>query len=117
MRERTDIGLAKGWREAGDPRRADRREHGGGAQRQDPVARTRTRRPWPLLLLLALAGCAAAPPVGGGGAARVWTWSGERRIAEFVEVPAGVTLRLEPGTVLRFAFVDRDGDGIGDAGL
>ncbi|HEY6000532.1 MAG TPA: right-handed parallel beta-helix repeat-containing protein, partial [bacterium] len=47
----------------------------------------------------------------------VWTWSGERRIAEFVEVPAGVTLRLEPGTVLRFAFVDRDGDGIGDAGL
>jgi hypothetical protein len=34
-----------------------------------------------------------------------------------VEVPAGVTLLLEPGTVLRFAFVDRDGDGAGDAGL
>ena len=28
-----------------------------------------------------------------------------------------MTLRLEPGTVLRFAFVDRDGDGVGDAGL
>jgi hypothetical protein len=34
-----------------------------------------------------------------------------------IEVPAGVTLRLAPGTTLRFAFVDRDRDGVGDAGL
>ena len=33
----------KGWRGAGDLRRADRREHDGGAQRQDPEAHTRTR--------------------------------------------------------------------------
>jgi hypothetical protein len=63
------------------------------------------------------AGCASAPIAGSSPGANVWTWRGERRIAEFVEVPAGVTLRLEPGTTLRFAFVDRDGDGIGDAGL
>jgi hypothetical protein len=57
-----------------------------------------------------------APRVG-DDAGTVWTWSGERRIAEFVEIPAGVTLRLAPGTTLRFSFADRDGDGIGDAGL
>jgi hypothetical protein len=69
--------------------------------------------------MLLLAGCAAAPPRDGAAAAgaKVWSWSGTRRIAEFVEIPAGVTLRLEPGTTLRFAFVDRDGDGVGDAGL
>jgi parallel beta-helix repeat protein len=63
-----------------------------------------------------LAGCAQAPP-GGTAAGNLWSWSGERRIAEFVVIPAGVTLRLSPGTTLRFAFVDRDGDGIGDAGM
>jgi parallel beta-helix repeat protein len=65
-----------------------------------------------------LAGCASAPSHAPGAVdAKLWTWSGTRRIAELVEIPAGVTLRLEPGTTLRFAFVDRDGDGIGDAGL
>ena len=67
-----------------------------------------------------LSGCAAsanpprdtaAPP------GTIWTWQGERRIAGFIEIPAGVTLLLAPGTTLRFAFADRDGDGIGDAGL
>jgi hypothetical protein len=66
--------------------------------------------------LALVAGCASAPPdIAADG--KVWTWSGTRRIAEFVEIPAGVTLRLAPGTTLRFAFVDRDGDGVGDAGL
>jgi hypothetical protein len=69
------------------------------------------------LVAMSVAGCAQAPPVATIADATVWTWSGERRIADFVEIPASVTLRLEPGTVLRFAFVDRDGDGIGDAGL
>lgn len=74
--------------------------------------------------LVALAGCAAtappappAPAVRGAAAGETWTWQGTRRIADFVEIPAGVTLRLAPGTALRFAFVDRDGDGVGDAGL
>jgi hypothetical protein len=64
-----------------------------------------------------LAGCAATSPPPAPAAGGTWTWHGTRRIAEFVEIPAGVTLRLEPGTTLRFAFVDRDGDGVGDAGL
>ena len=64
-----------------------------------------------------LAGCAAAPSRGDVAAGAVWTWQGTRRIAEFIEIPAGVTLVLAPGTTLRFAFVDRDGDGVGDAGL
>jgi len=74
----------------------------------------------PTIGILILTGCAAvapAPPDGIKVDGKIWTWSGTRRIAEFIEIPAGVTLRLEPGTKLRFAFVDRDGDGIGDAGL
>ena len=75
---------------------------------------------WCALGVLILSGCAAsahrprdtaAPP------GTIWTWQGTRRIAEFIEIPAGVTLLLAPGTTLRFAFVDRDGDGVGDAGL
>jgi hypothetical protein len=69
------------------------------------------------LVLLVLSGCAQAPLAGPDASTKLWTWSGERRIAELVEIPASVTLRLLPGTVLRFAFVDRDGDGVGDAGL
>jgi hypothetical protein len=67
--------------------------------------------------MLLISGCAPAPPREVAAPETVWTWEGEKRIAEFVEIPAGVTLRLEPGTTLRFAFIDRDGDGIGDAGL
>lgn len=63
-------------------------------------------------------GCATAPPASPGPQTdAVWVWEGTRRIAEWVEVPAGVTLRLRPGTTLQFTFVDRDGDGVGDAGL
>ena len=67
--------------------------------------------------LALLAGCAATPSRGDVAAGAIWTWQGTRRIAEFVEIPAGVTLLIAPGTTLRFAFVDRDGDGVGDAGL
>ena len=67
--------------------------------------------------LALLAGCASVAPPNGAPAGTIWTWSGNRRIAEFIEIPAGVTLLLAPGTTLRFAFVDRDGDGVGDAGL
>ncbi len=65
-----------------------------------------------------LAACAAPPArFAAKATAAEWTWEGERTIAGLVEVPAGVTLRVLPGTVVRFAFVDADGDGLGDAGL
>jgi len=73
-----------------------------------------------ILGVLALAGCGAAADLQRKNTTipgTTWNWQGERRIAEFIEIPAGVTLRLAPGTTLRFAFVDRDGDGVGDAGL
>jgi hypothetical protein len=70
------------------------------------------------VVALAAAGCAAAPPGSSPtGAGTVWTWEGTRRIDAWVEVPRGVTLRLLPGTVLQFAFLDKDGDGVGEAGL
>jgi len=61
-------------------------------------------------------GCASTPPPlpEGGGE---WVWEGTHRITTFLEVPEGVTLRLMPGTVLQFAWDDRDGDGYGDNGL
>ncbi len=67
--------------------------------------------------LAPLTGCATNQPRNGSAPGAIWTWSGERRIANYVEIPAGVTLLIAPGTTLRFAFIDRDGDGIGDAGL
>ena len=73
------------------------------------------------LALCAAHGCAGTPtaPAGsaGAGTAAVWVWEGTKRITETVEIPAGVTLRILPGAILRFAYVDRDGDGVGDAGL
>jgi len=75
----------------------------------------------PLLVAAAclalFSGCASVSSRDAAAPGTIWTWQGERRIAEFIEIPAGVTLLLAPGTTLRFAFVDRDGDGIGDAGL
>jgi len=78
------------------------------------------RRIWCALGVLVFSGCAASahsPRNATATPGTIWTWQGTRLIAEFVEIPAGVTLLLAPGTTLRFAFVDRDGDGIGDAGL
>jgi len=45
------------------------------------------------------------------------TWKGEVRIRGSVVVPRGVTLTIEPGTVVRFEKLDVDGDGIGDSEL
>ncbi len=69
------------------------------------------------LLLSACASSAHLPHDSTATPGTIWTWQGTRRITGFIEVPAGVTLLLAPGTTLRFAFVDRDGDGVGDAGL
>ncbi len=67
--------------------------------------------------VLTLIGCVSTPQRNDPAHGKIWTWQGTRRIAELIEIPAGVTLLLAPGTTLRFAFVDRDGDGVGDAGL
>jgi outer membrane protein assembly factor BamB len=71
-----------------------------------------------LALCLFVSGCAGSP--GGPGAAASpgrTVWQGEVRIAEDVAFPRGSELVLKPGTVVRFAFRDDDGDGWGDASL
>ena len=42
------------------------------------------------------------------------TWSGEVHIEQPVLVARGATLRIQPGTLIRFKRIDSDGDGIGD---
>ncbi|MEW6487309.1 MAG: NosD domain-containing protein [Thermodesulfobacteriota bacterium] len=58
------------------------------------------------------AACATPQPHTGPGTV---TWRGEVRVTEDVTVPRGSRLVLEPGTVVRFAYRDDDGDGWGDA--
>ncbi len=66
-----------------------------------------------LALALFLAGCAAGQPGGGP----VTLWEGEVLLTDDAVFPRGSRLVLKPGTVVRFAFVDRDGDGWGDLSL
>ncbi len=74
------------------------------------------------------AGCAGTPRQAGkasGGDRKLpvravadgETWSGEVRVRGSVVVPKGATLRILPGTVVRFERIDVDGDGIGDSEL
>ena len=82
-----------------------------------------------LLLLAACASCAGrrTPPGARGtppaevlpvrGLTADETWRGEVRVVGSVVVPRGITLSIEPGTVVRFARIDVDGDGIGDSEL
>jgi hypothetical protein len=44
-------------------------------------------------------------------------WRGQVRVVEDVTIPRGSRLVLEPGTVVRFAYRDDDGDGWGDASV
>ncbi|MEW6487252.1 MAG: PQQ-binding-like beta-propeller repeat protein [Thermodesulfobacteriota bacterium] len=71
-----------------------------------------------LCLCLSMFGCAGAP---GGPRSEAppgrTVWQGQVRIAEDITFPRGSELVLEPGTVVRFAFRDDDGDGWGDASL
>jgi len=45
------------------------------------------------------------------------TWEGTILIHDVVVVKKGVTLTIEPGTIIRFLKKDRDGDGIGEGGI
>lgn len=58
---------------------------------------------------------AAAPALVPAGETLVW--GGEVRVAADFLLARGSTLRMEPGTTVRFAFRDDDGDGWGDASL
>jgi outer membrane protein assembly factor BamB len=74
----------------------------------------------PLLGLL-LAGCAAtqhavAPNVAEAAPPDV-IWSGTVELRESLHLPRGTRLIVEPGTTVRFANVDKDGDGWGDVSL
>ncbi len=66
-----------------------------------------------LSLVLLLAACLPRQEV----APRERVWEGEILVEGVEEVPPGETLRIRPGTKVRFVFSDRDGDGWGDAGI
>ncbi len=73
------------------------------------------RRFVPFALLLAVSGCSGLgrspdrPPHA--------VWSGQVTVREDVVIPRGGSLTVLPGTVVRFAFRDDDGDGWGDASI
>lgn len=69
-----------------------------------------------LLCLALLAGCAGHRPATPEGV-KEWQWSGKVIVDSFLIVPAGVTLKIEPGTVVSFPYDDRNGDGYGDNGI
>jgi len=71
-----------------------------------------------LLAFLAL-GCATSAPTPRSAVPTIQTtvWRGEVTLTESVTFPRGSRLVLEPGTTVRFARVDEDGDGWGDVSL
>lgn len=66
---------------------------------------------------LAAAPCGAAERVVRGSIAADAEWSGDVSVVGQVFVKKGATLTILPGTTVRFAWVDGDGDGIGDGEL
>lgn len=75
-----------------------------------------------LLTVLASAGLPAAAAVSGeavvrGSVAADTLWSGSVIVSGQVVVKKGVTLTILPGTTVRFAWIDEDGNGIGDGEL
>ena len=73
----------------------------------------------PLLLALALAvlGCAAPAQHVDVPDIETTVWRGTVELAESLTFPRGSRLVIEPGTTVRFATVDEDGDGWGDVAL
>ncbi len=65
-------------------------------------------------LLVLVTGCAVSPPL---PTEETVVWQGQVRVTDDVIIPRGTRLMIEPGTVVRFAFRDDDGDGWGDAVL
>jgi parallel beta-helix repeat protein len=87
---------------------------------------SREDRRWSSLLWILAAGTffSALPAVAGEGLvyrggeiAADTTWSGEVKVVGALVVRKGATLTIAPGTVIRFAWVDENGDGIGDGEL
>jgi hypothetical protein len=78
-----------------------------------------------LLAVLAVAGfsgmpsayAAAGEMVVRGGVAADSVWSGAVTVIGQVVVKKGVTLTILPGTIVRFDWLDKDGNGIGDGEL
>lgn len=75
-----------------------------------------------LLAVIAIAGmpsssAASREMVVRGGVAADSAWSGAVTIVGQVVVKKGVTLTIQPGTTVRFAWADEDGNGIGDGEL
>ncbi len=66
----------------------------------------------PLGLLAAACAAPSGPPQG-----QTVRWHGEVTVAGEQTLPRGSLLKIDPGTVVRFAFHDADGDGWGDAAL
>ncbi|MHB8834610.1 MAG: NosD domain-containing protein [Candidatus Methylomirabilia bacterium] len=60
---------------------------------------------------------AAGELVARGGIAADSVWRGEVTVVGQVVVKKGATLTIEPGTTVRFAWSDEDGNGIGDGEL
>lgn len=75
-----------------------------------------------LLAFLAIAGLPATAAAAGesvvrGSVAADGVWSGAVTVIGPVVVKKGVTLTILPGTTVRFAWLDEDGNGIGDGEL
>lgn len=92
------------------------------AERTAPAVSRGSRRHFNALQTarVALAGAllsAVACAHGGEHGGREVVWSGEVRIHGGVEIPAGTTLVVSPGTQVLFEAQDADGDGVGDAAI
>ena len=80
------------------------------------------RRHGVLLLVFAFVGLTAAPVAAAdlvvrGAVAADSVWSGEVTVIGQVVVKKGLSLTILPGTIVRFAWLDEDGNGIGDGEL
>ncbi|PLX40732.1 MAG: hypothetical protein C0608_08255 [Deltaproteobacteria bacterium] len=78
----------------------------------------RTLAAFALLLasILSLCGCSSAPLKSDADSKNI-TWSGIVEVKESITFPRGTTLKINPGTTVKFATTDIDGDGLGDISL
>lgn len=70
------------------------------------------------LFLLSASACAAQPlRLNKAYITADTTWSGTVILSGQNVVRRGITLTIQPGTIIKFAWVDEDGDGVGDGEL